>query len=131
MRENIIKTALSGLSSVTAGFCTHPIDTCKVKMQIQQKLPDGSKKYKNLIQGIYIIQKEEGLRRGVYKGIEASCLREGTYSTLRLGLYEPIKTFIGADQKGSPIWKKFTSGAMAGMIGSAIANPADLFKTRS
>jgi hypothetical protein len=50
---------------------------------------------------------------------------------LRLGLYEPIKTAIGADIKGSPIWKKFASGALAGMIGSAVANPADLFKTRS
>jgi len=34
---------------------------------------------------------EEGMRRGVYKGIEASMMREGSYSTLRLGLYEPIK----------------------------------------
>lgn len=58
-------------------------------------------------------------------------MREGSYSTLRLGLYEPIKTLIGADIKGSSIWKKFASGAMAGMIGAAIANPADLFKTRS
>ena len=28
------------------------------------------------------------------------------------------------------MWKKFTSGALAGLIGSGICNPADLLKTR-
>jgi hypothetical protein len=36
------------------------------------------------------IIKEEKLR-GLYKGLSAALLREGSYSTLRLGLYEPIK----------------------------------------
>lgn len=56
----------------------------------------GGRKYKNLVQGIYVITAEEGLRRGIYKGIEASCAREASYSSLRLGLYEPIKRSIGA-----------------------------------
>lgn len=111
-----------------AGSATHPIDTCKIRMQIQKPLPDGSKKYKNLIQGIYVIGQEEGLRQGIYKGIEASCMREASYSTLRLGLYEPIKLQFGAEPA---IWKKFAAAALSGMIGSALANPADLLKTRA
>ena len=87
---------LAGLASICAGICTHPIDTCKIRMQIQMPLADGSKKYKNLVQGIYVIHGEEGLRNGIYKGIEASCAREASYSSLRLGLYEPIKRSIGA-----------------------------------
>jgi len=85
-----------------------------------------------LLHGIYTIAKEEGIgRRGICKGIEASALREGTYSTLRIGLYEPIKRAMGAtDPHNTPIWKKFASGALAGLIGSAVANPADLVKTR-
>ncbi len=77
-----------------------------------------------------IIAKEEGWKKGVYKGIEASCFREATYSTLRLGLYEPIKRGLGKNQDGA-IWKKFAAGALSGIIGSAISNPADLLKTRS
>ena len=65
-------------------------------MQIQKPLEDGSKKYRNLFQGIYVICQEEGLRHGIFKGIEASCAREASYSSLRLGLYEPIKNVIGA-----------------------------------
>jgi len=50
---------------------------------------------------------------------------------MRLGLYEPIKRALGAtDPKTTPMWKKFTSGALAGLIGSGICNPADLLKTR-
>ncbi len=95
LNEDLQRAFLAGISSITAGISTHPIDTCKIKMQIQKPLDDGSKKYTNLVQGILLIAKEEGWRKGVYKGIEASCLREASYSTLRLGLYEPIKRSLG------------------------------------
>ena len=65
------------------------------------------------------------------KGIEASMLREGSYSTLRLGLYEPIKYELGAvDPKPTPVWKNVLAGALAGLLGSGFANPADMIKTR-
>ena len=65
------------------------------------------------------------------KGIEASMLREGSYSTLRLGLYEPIKYELGAvDPKTTPLWKNVLAGALAGLLGSGFANPADVIKTR-
>lgn len=81
-----------------------------------------------------VIGREEGIRRGIYNGIEASCLREGSYSTLRLGLYEPIKRMLNDEktQPGhEPFHKKVLAGAMAGGIGSAFANPTDLLKTRA
>jgi hypothetical protein len=74
---------------------------------------------------------EEGFRNGILKGLEPSMCREISYGTARLGLYEPIKHVMGAvDPKNTPMWKKFTSGAIAGLIGSSFANPADLIKTR-
>lgn len=93
--------------------------------------PDGAKYYKNLMHGMYTLAKEEGIgRRGICKGVEASALRESTYSTLRIGLYEPIKRVLGADEPGAAAWKKFASGSIAGMIGSTVAQPADIVKTR-
>ena len=79
-----------------------------------------------------MISQQEGFgRRGIYKGIEASSIREASYSTLRLGLYEPIKRCFGeTDPKNTPLWVKFVSGALAGMMGSGFANPVDLLKTR-
>ncbi len=61
----------------------------------------------------------------------ASVIREGIYSTMRLGLYEPFKEIFGAkDRARTPLYKKILSGAMSGAIGSAIANPTDLVKIR-
>lgn len=122
---------LAGIASICAGVCTHPIDTCKIRLQIQVPLANGTKKYKNLVHGIYVIGTEEGLRNGIYKGIGASCAREASYSSLRLGLYEPIKRMIGSGPgQQNAMWKKFAAGGLSGAIGSAIANPADLLKTR-
>ena len=56
-----------------------------------------------------------------------SLLREGSYSTLRLGIYEPYKELIGArDPHSTPFWKKFLAGFLSGGTGALIANPADL-----
>ena len=81
---------------------------------------------------MYTLAKEEGFgRKGLFKGVEASAMREASYSTLRIGLYEPIKRKLCASDNGnSPQWKKFAAGAIAGLIGSGLANPFDLIKTR-
>ena len=77
------------------------------------------------------VAREEGLGvRGIMKGVEASALREGTYSTMRVGLYEPIKRVIGADEPDSPGWKKFLAGAMANWVPVILCNPLCLTKTR-
>ena len=66
-----------------------------------------------------------------FLSVYASALREGIYSTIRLGLYEPFKEFFGEkDRSKTPLYKKIMSGALSGSIGSAIANPTDLVKIR-
>jgi len=56
-------------------------------------------------------------------------MRESTYSTLRLGLYEPIKRIMGVTKESSHAWK-FLAGGMSGLVGSALSNPADLLKVK-
>ena len=73
--------------------------------------------------------KEEGIKKGIYKGIEGAWMRESVYSTLRLGLYEPIKRAAGV-KKDSWMISKFLAGSASGLIGSVLANPADLLKIR-
>lgn len=82
-----------------------------------------------MIQGMLLVTKEEGVRKGIYKGIEGAWMRESVYSTLRLGLYEPIKRITGV-KKDSNIVYKFMSGSAAGLVASALANPFDLLKIR-
>lgn len=72
----------------------------------------------------------EGIR-GLYKGIPAAWLREGTYSGIRLGLYEPFKYLLGeTDPRNTPLWMKFAAGSMSGAVGSVVGNPFDMLKVR-
>lgn len=85
-----------------------------------------------MMHGIYKIGREEGIKKGIGKGYVGSLLRELTTTTIRLGLYKPIKEFLGEkDPKTTPIWKRFLSGAIAGGISSILSNPADLLKTKA
>jgi hypothetical protein len=65
-----------------------------------------------------------------YKGIGAAWMREASYTSLRLGLYEPMKGVVGADKPGAGFLSKFLAGALAGGIGSIAGNPFDVLKTR-
>lgn len=69
--------------------------------------------------------------RGLYRGLVPSLMREGSYSAIRLGAYEPMKEILGAsDPLHTPLYKKIMAGAITGAFGSALANPTDLVKIR-
>jgi len=136
--EDLVRFALSGLSCMCAATVTNPIDVIKTRMQLENELGSQhesrnifhNRYYRGLVRGAVRIAQEEGLS-GLYKGITPSLMREATYSTLRLGLYEPLKEWFGAtDPAHTPLWKKLCSGAIAGAIGSAIACPTDVIKIR-
>ena len=57
-------------------------------------------------------------------------MREASYTSLRIGLYEPMKSVTGADKKDAGIVSKFLAGALAGGIGSCFGNPFDVLKTK-
>lgn len=80
-----------------------------------------------------VIGREEGVA-GYYRGITASMLRELSYSSLRMGLYEPAKYLLVGDESVTgdqiKLWQKVGAGLISGAIGSSIANPTDLVKIR-
>ncbi|XP_077978623.1 mitochondrial substrate carrier family protein ucpB-like [Glandiceps talaboti] len=134
-----VRYLLAGTSCMCAAFVTNPIDVIKIRLQLEGELAaqkgTGVAVFKNryydgFIRGGVKIVKDEGVR-GLYKGVFPSLLREGTYSTIRLGAYEPLKGFLGAtDPAHTPLYKKITAGATSGAIGSSIATPTDLIKVR-
>ena len=89
-------------------------------------------RYSSMTKTFELIVREEGLgKRGIYKGLSGTFLREGSYSGMRLGFYEPIKRALGeTDQKNSSLFIKFMAGGLSGLFSSGIVNPFDLLKTR-
>jgi hypothetical protein len=119
-----------GAAVITVTFI-HPVDTVKTRLQVAGEAGRaGVRNYTEL--GIFgtikTIAKEEGAP-AFWKGVNAAWLREASYTSLRLGLYEPIKVAIGADAKDSPFLKKFAAASLSGAIGSVAGNPFDVLKT--
>jgi hypothetical protein len=81
---------LAGVASVCAGAITHPIDTEKVRLQKEGEGGTHPGKYKSILLAGIVMTHEEGIR-ALYKGLSPSHMREASYSTLHLGLYEPFK----------------------------------------
>lgn len=112
-----------GAAVVTVSFI-HPIDVVKTRIQI-------SSEYGKLGMGGTVgkITSEEGVY-ALWKGVNAAWLREASYTSLRLGLYEPVKVLFGANNADAPFYKKFAAGSAAGAIGSVAGNPFDVLKTK-
>lgn len=74
-------------------LCTIPLDTAKVRLQLQKKaaLGDGvtAPKYRGLLGTVATIAKEEGLA-ALWKGIVPGLHRQCLYGGLRIGLYDPV-----------------------------------------
>lgn len=93
---------------------THPIDTIKVRLQLQGELASQSNvEYHGLVRGSLRIISNEGIS-GLYKGLSASLLREATYSTIRMGLYEPIKNSLQNGRESISLVERVIAGGTAG-----------------
>jgi hypothetical protein len=78
--------ALGGASCVFTVNFTHPIETVKTRMQVSG---DGlSVVVKNTL-------RNEGVT-GFYKGIAWAWGREGSYASIKLGGYAPVRDALGA-----------------------------------
>ena len=71
-----------------------------------------------------LVVAEEG-PLALWKGMAPSALRELSYSTLRFGLYKPIKKALGAGTpRDTPLWKMMAAGGAAGDVCGAAGGGA-------
>ncbi|KAI9297764.1 mitochondrial carrier [Neoconidiobolus thromboides FSU 785] len=133
MGDGIEKFFLGGIACMSAAVITNPIDVVKVRLQLQYnntKINNiNQMKYTGFLNGLKQMYLKEGIKSW-YKGLEASLLREASYSTLRMGLYEPIKSKLINKSNNNLLHIKIISAAISGGIGAFIANPTDLIKVR-
>ncbi|XP_072985742.1 mitochondrial uncoupling protein 1-like [Typha latifolia] len=125
----------SAIAACFAELCTIPLDTAKVRLQLQKKAVAGDAlgvpKYRGLLGTVMTIAREEGLV-ALWKGIIPGLHRQCLYGGLRIGLYEPVKAFyVGDNFVGDiPLSKKILAGLTTGALAIVVANPTDLVKVR-
>ncbi|XVE60579.1 hypothetical protein DITRI_Ditri05aG0139900 [Diplodiscus trichospermus] len=142
-----------GVASVVAGCSTHPLDLIKVRMQLQGETTNFSHQLRpafafpsssattslNLsppphrvgpISLALRIVHSEGLP-ALFSGVSATVLRQSLYSTTRMGLYDLFKQrWTDPETKTMHLTKKIAAGLIAGGIGAAVGNPADVAMVR-
>ncbi|XP_031264744.1 mitochondrial uncoupling protein 5-like [Pistacia vera] len=79
--------------------------------------------------GVRIVQ-SEGVA-ALFSGVSATVLRQTLYSTTRMGLYDVFKQkWTDKDTNNMPLTRKIAAGLIAGGIGAAVGNPADVAMVR-
>ncbi|KNA08756.1 hypothetical protein SOVF_159700 [Spinacia oleracea] len=143
-----------GIASIIAGCSTHPLDLIKVRMQLQGE-PSVVPPTANLRPalafhpsagshtvsipspprvgpvgvGVRIVQ-QDGVA-ALFTGVSATVLRQTLYSTTRMGLYEILKRKWTDPNSGNlSLGRKIAAGLVAGGIGAACGNPADVAMVR-
>ncbi|OQR91631.1 mitochondrial 2-oxoglutarate/malate carrier protein [Achlya hypogyna] len=116
---------LGGISAMTAACFTHPFDLLKVRLQTAKEM------HHTLFGTIRSIVTQEGLG-GFYRGISGGLMREGSYSTVRFGVYQYLKDAAIERNGGDPIplWENVVLSMFGGAIGGAVGNPADVVNVR-
>ncbi len=143
--------ASAGLGNAISAATTNPFDVIKVRQQLLLNRSGSSAKSSNaaaaastaagveppakpIKANFWSLGREMARREGVlalWSGVTASCLRELSYSTVRMGGYEPAKeAYKAALPSVSPdsFLIKVLAGVTSGALGAAIASPTDLVK---
>lgn len=109
-----------------AACVTHPLDLVKVRLQMRT-----GNAPKNMVGTFVHILRNDG-PLGLYSGISASLLRQMSYSTVRFGVYEELKTRITRRNEGrDPSFATLVGlAAGSGFVGGIAGNFADVLNVR-
>ncbi|EGC28822.1 hypothetical protein DICPUDRAFT_43741 [Dictyostelium purpureum] len=121
---------IGGLAGMLSSAVTHPVDSLKVRMQLQGEGSGAvSSAKKGTFRMLVHINQTEGFFT-LYKGLSASLLRQATYTTTRFGLYDVLKDMFIKDNKPLPFFQKVLVGMLSGAGGAIVGTPADLIMVR-
>ncbi|KAI1038119.1 hypothetical protein LB503_011944, partial [Fusarium chuoi] len=114
-----------GSASAMATLLTHPLDL--VKVRIQSTITPARLSMTGMTARVIT---NEGYV-GLYAGLSAAILRQFTYSTIRFGVYEDLKSRLSHDTRTSHSPMVLVAlSALSGFIGGVAGNPADIVNVR-
>lgn len=127
-----------GIAGGTADFIVHGLDTVKTRLQGQPYPP----KYLNLSHTFRTLIKEEGIKRGLYGGIQPAMVGSVCGTMIYFGAYEGLKrrfeagiSYTNKDGKlktyhPPPTASHLASAGVGELIVSLIYVPSEVIKTR-
>ncbi|ENN72303.1 putative tricarboxylate transport protein, mitochondrial [Dendroctonus ponderosae] len=118
-----------GAGVCEAIFAVTPMETVKVKFINDQR--SANPRYKGFFHGVGIIIREQGFG-GVYKGLTATMMKQGSNQAIRFFVMESLKDAYKGEDKSKPVpkWLVGLFGATAGAASVFGNTPLDVVKTR-
>lgn len=137
-----IKFVSAGLAASVAEAVTIPIDTAKVRLQIQGEnavlanvqngvaTANSNVQYRGMIGSMITVAKTDGFR-SLYKGLVPGIHRQLCFASIRIGLYDTVKNFYGDDDVNNPkVIKKILASCTTGVLAVSVAQPTEVAKVR-
>ncbi|EDW58886.2 mitochondrial thiamine pyrophosphate carrier [Drosophila virilis] len=123
-----------GVSGAITRFVTQPFDVLKIRFQLQVeplKRKSLNSKYSGMLHAFSSIYREEGLR-GVWKGHMAAQMMSITYALVQFWSYEQLHQAAYQTKffNDHPHLSYFMCGGLAGCMGTILAQPFDVIRTR-
>ncbi|XP_058926833.1 putative mitochondrial transporter UCP3 isoform X1 [Kogia breviceps] len=126
-----VKFLGAGTAACFADLLTFPLDTAKVRLQIQgENQAARSMQYRGVLGTILTMVRTEG-PCSPYKGLVAGLQRQMSFASVRIGLYDSVKQFYAP--KGSDhcsITTRILAGCTTGAMAVTCAQPTDVVKIR-
>ncbi|XP_074130970.1 mitochondrial brown fat uncoupling protein 1 isoform X2 [Sminthopsis crassicaudata] len=125
-----VKFLGAGAAACIADLVTFPLDTAKVRLQIQGEAQSaGAVRYKGVLGTIVTLVKTEG-PRSLYSGLHAGLQRQMSFASIRIGLYDTAKQFYNNGRETAGIGSRILAGCTTGGLAVIVAQPTDVVKVR-
>jgi len=124
---------LTAGAACVADIMTFPLDTVKVRLQVQGEAGSKAVMYNGVVRTVAGIARDEG-PKALYNGIVPGLQRQMAFSAIRIGAYEPVKQkyikMSGAENSLSLLGVRIAAGVTTGTIAILSAQPTDVVKIR-
>ncbi|KAL4608492.1 mitochondrial uncoupling protein 2-like protein-like [Arapaima gigas] len=133
-----VKFIGAGTAACIADLLTFPLDTAKVRLQIQGEaraaaiaaVDDAAAvRYRGVFGTIATMVRTEG-PRSLYNGLVAGLQRQMSFASVRIGLYDSVKQFYTKGSEHVGIGSRLLAGCTTGAMAVAVAQPTDVVKVR-
>jgi dicarboxylate transporter 10 len=122
---------MASTSGFLGGVAGNPADVLNVRMQHDAALPPSQRRnYRNAIDGLVRMTREEGLR-SLFRGVWPNSFRAVLMTASQLASYDGFKrlliTHAGMEDG---LGTHFTASFAAGAVATTVCSPVDVLKTR-
>ncbi|XP_059819921.1 mitochondrial uncoupling protein 2-like [Hypanus sabinus] len=128
-----VKFLSAGTAACIADLFTFPLDTAKVRLQIQGESMSAAEtstfRYRGVFGTMATMVRNEG-PRSLYSGLVAGLQRQMSFASVRIGLYDSVKQFYTKGSEHVGIGSRLLAGCTTGAMAVAFAQPTDVVKVR-